>query len=492
GFEDGHNSRFSRMIGLECMSCHNAMPLGFVAGSENKFDVVPNGIDCERCHGPGEAHVRKIGSGRLTDTSQAIDHSIVNPAKLDVELQFQICQRCHLQGNAVLKKGKSFLDFKPGMELKEIMDIYMPRYENSKDAFIMASHVDRFKMSECFKAGMGKFNCTSCHDPHVSVRETRIEGFNTTCKKCHEGKGHPRFSCTVQESEFLSANGNCVSCHMPSSGSTDIPHVTVHDHFIRKPQAQSSAVEGDFVRLECINEKEPAITSRIRAYLQFYERFEAVPHALDSAEVLIEKASTRESLLFERVLFHFLKGEYSQIVKWVENQGIDNTLRSLDQKDLSNEDAWTAYRIAEAYRSFSDNENAKKFLSRAVELAPFNLDFIQKYGTVLSSSGDLDGAIRAFESVLKEYPLVPEAHNNLGYLQLSKGNLEKAGYHLQRAIQLDPDYSQAKINLASLAIAVQNWKEAEGLLREILKEDPKNSKVRAALDYVIHQEKFTP
>jgi hypothetical protein len=26
GFEGGHNTRFSRLIGLECMSCHNSMP----------------------------------------------------------------------------------------------------------------------------------------------------------------------------------------------------------------------------------------------------------------------------------------------------------------------------------------------------------------------------------------------------------------------------------------------------------------------------------
>jgi hypothetical protein len=37
GFENGFNERFDRPIGLECMSCHNAMPTEFVAGSTNKF-----------------------------------------------------------------------------------------------------------------------------------------------------------------------------------------------------------------------------------------------------------------------------------------------------------------------------------------------------------------------------------------------------------------------------------------------------------------------
>ena len=59
-----------------------------------------------------------------------IDYSIVNPSKLPLDLQFDICQRCHLQGTAILHQGKSFTDFKPGEHLEEIMDVYLPRFEN--------------------------------------------------------------------------------------------------------------------------------------------------------------------------------------------------------------------------------------------------------------------------------------------------------------------------------------------------------------------------
>ncbi len=100
GFEDGHNSRFMRKIGLECMSCHNNYP-EFVLGSENKFTAVPEGINCERCHGPGSIHVAQRQTGSKVDTSKYIDYSIVNPAKLSIDAQFDICQRCHLQGNTI-------------------------------------------------------------------------------------------------------------------------------------------------------------------------------------------------------------------------------------------------------------------------------------------------------------------------------------------------------------------------------------------------------
>src|SRR5207249_3228795 len=75
GFENGHNSRFSRKIELECMTCHNAFPK-IIAGSENKYEDVPTGINCERCHGPGEAHVKAKLAGKIVDISKEIDYSI--------------------------------------------------------------------------------------------------------------------------------------------------------------------------------------------------------------------------------------------------------------------------------------------------------------------------------------------------------------------------------------------------------------------------------
>ena len=155
----------------------------FVMGSSNKYNEVPHGIDCERCHGPGQVHVQRMLAGQTVDTSKYIDYSIVNPKKLSLEAQFQICMRCHLQGNTVLEEGKSFFDFKPGMELSDIMTVFVPRYQDD-NAFIMASHVDRLKQSACFINS--DMNCTSCHNPHHSVQTESPNYFNDKCLSCHD------------------------------------------------------------------------------------------------------------------------------------------------------------------------------------------------------------------------------------------------------------------------------------------------------------------
>jgi predicted CXXCH cytochrome family protein len=197
GFENGMNTRFSRKIGIECMSCHNAYPQ-FVLGSENKYTSVPDGIDCERCHGPGSEHVAQRQTGSKIDTSKYIDYSIVNPAKLPIQAQFDICQRCHLQGNAVLKEGKSFFDFRPGQKLSDYISVFLPKYENADEEFIMASHADRLKQSACYIKSFQKaeqknllrpykdaLTCITCHNPHVSVRETNTRNYNQACLNCH-------------------------------------------------------------------------------------------------------------------------------------------------------------------------------------------------------------------------------------------------------------------------------------------------------------------
>lgn len=109
---------------MECITCHNGYP-EFVAGSLNKFNNIKLGIDCERCHGPGNLHVSAKQNGDIIDTATSIDYTIVNPKKLSIEAQNNLCQRCHLQGIAVLKEGKSFMDFLPSQELEKNRCMYL-------------------------------------------------------------------------------------------------------------------------------------------------------------------------------------------------------------------------------------------------------------------------------------------------------------------------------------------------------------------------------
>ena len=327
GFENGFNTRFSRKIGLECMSCHNSLP-DFVEGSENKFNALPEGVSCERCHGPGSIHVQQRSTGSKVDTSQYIDYSIVNPGKLQIDKQFDVCQRCHLQGNSVLKEGKSFFDFRPGMKLSDIMTTFLPRYKDADDKFIMASHADRLKQSKCFvnsfkladstslRPYKNALTCVTCHNPHVSVKVTGKEIFNNACKNCHNTNTKNGL-CSEKENVRTLVQDNCVSCHMPRSGAIDIPHVSVHDHYIRKPMKKVEIEKvKEFIGLCAINEKNPSRAVKAKAYIQQYDRFDYNPIFLDSAKFYLSDKSTKDiQENFESLIhLYFIKLDYFWVI----------------------------------------------------------------------------------------------------------------------------------------------------------------------------------
>lgn len=497
GFEGGFNTRFSRKIGLECMSCHNTLP-GFVEGSENKFSSVPEGVSCERCHGPGSVHIAQRSTGEKIDTSKYIDYSIVNPGKLPIDLQFDVCQRCHLQGNTVLKEGKSFFDFKPGMKLSDYMTTFLPRYKNADDQFIMASHADRLKQSKCFiksykeetdanslRPYKNSLTCVTCHNPHVSVKVTGKEVFNNACKNCHSSTTHNGL-CSEKESLRMKVQDNCVSCHMPRSGSIDIPHVSVHDHYIRKPMKKEEVEKvKEFIGLAAINEKHPDNKTMARAYIQQYDKFEYNPVFLDSAKKYLDDKTADAVRANFQDLVHicFIRSDYSKILAYVNQVGKEAVLNNiLVKRSWSNDDAWTLYRIGEAYSNTSDDADAYLFYKKADELAPYNPEFKNKLGAVLMAQSKIPEAIAVFEATLKENPKFVPAMNNLGYANLVSGNIPKADELYKRALALDPDYEPLLMNVAGYTIYLKRYREAQELLKRILKKNPGNQQAKQVLE----------
>ncbi|MBN8703887.1 MAG: tetratricopeptide repeat protein [Bacteroidetes bacterium] len=485
GFESGNNTRFSRKIGLECMSCHNGYP-DFVVGSENKYSKVQNGIDCERCHGPGSIHVEKKSAGEKIDTSKYIDYSIVNPAKLPIDLQFDLCQRCHLQGNAVLKEGKSFYDFKPGMKLSEVMTVFLPRYNDSEESFIMASHADRLKQSKCFLASSvnaqtknelkpykNGLTCVTCHNPHVSVKKLNSNHFNAVCSSCHKSSS----ACAELESKRLAVSNNCVSCHMPKSGSSDIPHVSITDHFIRKPLDKKKIAEiRKFVRLAAINQKNPDSITIAKAYLNQYEKFEQEKFYLDSASNYLSNNNYSKEKLRELIRYYFFKADNTQLVSFAEKNKL---LTQFNSKSWMNDDAWACYRVGQAYQQLGNTVQAYSYYQRAIELAPFILDFKNKYATTLIALDKSKEAETILRDIIKEDGKYAAAYCNLGYLLLLQGNSLEAEKNYKIALSLDPNYEQALLNLAGLCIYKKDNTKALYYVREVLKVNPNNNTAKS-------------
>ncbi len=419
GFENGNNARFSRILNSECVSCHNAMPQ-LTAGSDYKFTQIGKGIDCERCHGPGELHVaeRKLGKG--ADVKKGIDPTIVNPRKLSWERQIDLCQRCHLQGLNVLKEGRKFTDFKPGMVLSDVFEIYLPQYEGENGSFDMANHSQRFQMSECFVQSNSKtlsFTCISCHNPHISVKQTGKEVYNAACKNCHQTK-----KCTEMDAALLAAKHNCVSCHMPTNGSVDIPHVSVHDHYIRKPKSKEDVQNMQkLIGLYAVNNSAPALETQIQAYLEYWEKFDKNPFYLTKAFELL--ATTKNPKLWLK--YYYLTENYAKAIQL-----------KLENVELT---AWENFMLGEAFGKQNQKSISKFYIKKAFEQDRTQVVIGMQLFKYYLRDGELVNAQKISNLLLADFPRNGSIVNSTAQLNIMQGNLSQGKQRMELALKLNPD-----------------------------------------------------
>jgi tetratricopeptide (TPR) repeat protein len=465
GFED-ENTRFDRKIETECITCHNGYP-EHIAGSINKYQTVKLGIDCERCHGPGSLHVNGVLAGKIHDTSKSPDYRIVNPKRMSTEQQNNLCQRCHLQGVAVLNDDKSFFDFQPSTTLSDNWNVFMPEYKNKKNHMIMASHVERMKMSKCYTVS-GKMSCITCHNPHISVKNTSIETYNTACKNCHTSSN----TCSEKLAVRQSNQDNCNACHMKKNGSIDIPHVAVHDHYIRKRINDTEPeLANDFLGLTCYNNNNVSAIQKARSFLEFYERYLQSKVLLDSALFLLnEKQQAKQYQNKDLIRVYFLQENYNKVAV-LAAPFTANTIQ----------DHWNAYRIGEALMKTNQNEKALVYLQQACKLMPYALDYQNKLGDCYTNLNNVVEAKKVYQYIIAQNPKNAQANGNLGYLYLQAGDMLNAKKYMQDAVRLNPNNVQYLINMSVIHYNLQQLQPIKPLLKEALGLDANNAQVKAML-----------
>ena len=471
GYED-FNTHFNRKIDIECMSCHTGMPQT-KEGSVNIFNKLPLGIDCERCHGPGSLHLQEKSNGIIYNTNKQADYSIVNPKRLPWKLQVDICQRCHLQGNNVLKPGKKFTDFRPGMHLDSIFTVYMPSQTGDK-AFVMAGHAERFQMSACFKGSnkgdLTKYNaninftCINCHNPHVSVKKTNQELFNNTCKSCHQPKTKKSKHEGCSLSASMRGTQTCVGCHMPSSDTRDIPHVSIHDHLISKTNTKynlqingksKSITTGEIIGLHSVNSKNPSHRELFNAYVSYFEKFDSKMLYMEKAKAFYNDPSVE---LATKIQYHYNLREHASIIELWET-GITE-----EQRGELLSDAWTQYRIAKAYdlNTPSQVQKALSHYEKSCDAMPWNADFTAEFTNALVRAGRISKAKEMILAALKHQPKSELLHFNLGNCYYRESNLSAAIKEYETAKSLNPN-SQAVLVLIELYISVGQKDRAKAM-----------------------------
>lgn len=446
GYEKGNNTRFDRPIGLECIQCHNGNS-ELQEGALYQYKQVALGIDCEKCHGKGSKHVELMQSGKKVK-----DNAIVNPAKLPLDKQIDVCQQCHLQGTNVYHTAQPF---EPGKFLSEFYAVFMPEY-NDKNDFGIASHAERLKRSACFIQSKGTMTCITCHNPH----EVQQKNYNDACQQCHTQN---TTRCTAPTPIQKTKNFDCSACHLPKSGTSDIPHVSFTDHYIRKPLSNAQKEQQkQFIGLVCFTDKKPTNIDKAIAWLNYFEKVEAKPAYLDSISQFLTILPYKE-----KIRYFFFRKDYL-------------TLLSIAQKGTPN-DAWTNYYIAEAYLAQNNLNQAIYHFEKAYQYMPRHIDFILKLGNAYLKNQEYSKATQKFKEAISLDNKYPGSHNNLGLVYVLQSQLDLAEQCFLKELSLHPDNTNALGNISSLYVQQGKKTEAKKYLMRLLQLQPQNTAAKELL-----------
>ena len=199
---------FSRENNFACVQCHTAYPTAATNGlpGETVFPAeMPEAIDCQRCHGPGQNHVDAASAGK---SAEAIRAAIVNPAKLSAERRKEVCLQCHLETTSgrlpafLFRPGAQHLFwYRPGESLRRFRSRARSR---SARAIPLSSsaRLTGWRGPPATRATANHLNARTATTRIVPFRARKpLRKSNALCVSCH----------TPHNSQ-----NDCVSCHMPA------------------------------------------------------------------------------------------------------------------------------------------------------------------------------------------------------------------------------------------------------------------------------------
>jgi tetratricopeptide (TPR) repeat protein len=499
GYDRADHMDFRRKLDRECLFCHSAYPL------KDASVALPQAIDCQRCHGPGRAHIELAAAGK---TSAEVRAAIVNPARLTPERQNEVCFQCHLESTsarlpyAVRRYDRGFFSYRPGEPLANYILHFDHAPGTGHDEKFEIDHAAyRLLQSACYRKSNGALTCTACHDPHGQVRaEEAALRYRRACLNCHASA---RFAADQKAS--------CVECHMAKRRTEDAVHVVMTDHEIRRrpasetPATSRGPYHGPVALLYPSSLPAGSDADLYLAVAQVAEGAN-LEGGIPMLRQAIEKRHPKEAEFYRQLANAYrTTGEIQAAIPFYEEalrrspndaaaridyaQALTDAGRPADAIRLLEADkpngAPSLNALGAAWLAANKPAESAAVLRRALRLDPDLPETHVNLGSALSLLGNRAGAIAALSDAIRLRPGSAAAHGNLASILYANGDFDQAKEHFERAIRGDPKDAVARYNYGRALAERKLYGDAEAQLSAAVRLDPHLAEAAVSLGLVL-------
>lgn len=527
GYDDAHQQDFRRTIPYECMGCHNSYlrpdPVMNPNSDRGIFsEDLPEGIDCQRCHGPGQAHVDAAENG---ESAQAIRAAIVNPARLSRDRQMEVCMQCHLETtswplpHSVRKFERTPFSYRPGEPLED----YELAFDHEPgtgydDNFEVVHQAYQLRKSLCFQKS--EMTCTTCHDPHVQLRgEEAVKHYLAICTGCHVKAHANGFPPESGDAAGTSANApNCLTCHMWKRRTSDAVHVVMTDHYIQRYKPKEDPLTPVRQSPGYYRGKVVPYYPDSLAQVPNGELYLAIAQIDDNSNLAAGTEQLKNAMIKlkpESAEFYYAMGvadsrlgKSAEAIPWYEEalrrrpdyeqarRAMGATYEAMgDLRDAAeaglraastdHPDTTVLTNLGSVYLKLGRMEDAKRVLKQALVIDPNLPNAAIFLGMVSTREGDAAAAEAYERSAINMAPDLAEPHNNLAGILARRGSLAEACYEYEKAIEDDPEDAQIRKNYSIVLVHSGATDKAASEAKEAVRLEPKSAPLHANLGNVL-------
>jgi len=470
-----------------CIECHST-------GFDKNFDAETTayatawaepGVGCEACHGPASRHLQLAAANKLSAADSGFerkpgkqlawtfrgDAAIASPSATGDDAWVDACGGCHSR-RASFANPDPLTAYHQQYRLALLEPgLYFADGQIDDEVFVMGS----FLQSKMHGRGV---TCGNCHDPHSG--KTRIAG-NGLCAQCHRADVYERTEHHHHAPD--SAGAQCVDCHMPQRLYMQVDARRDHGFSLPDPWLSQSLGVPDACT-GCHRDRDDAWAAAALAGWGVKPRADSWAHtnrglgrqdmrvfrAFSEDPAMLELAPIRQATLVASLAGFPTRGALEVAAGYLGAE--DPLLRRAAVSAMQPFPAGLRWQMLSPL--IGDPVKAVRFevANRLADMRP-----------------QLDGADAArLDRLLGEYreSLAYQADTPGG--QLAIGSLEmRLGYPIlaerayKRALDIEPDFVPALLNLADLYRSLNSDDEAGPLLEHALRVAPDDPNAQQAM-----------